>query len=105
MGWRHFAKLRQHPPQRHRRPHNFFIGGRPADLFSQRKVFFPQLLFFSLAIMNISTSCTPANEVATIVEQRVIPDQEPSVPAVFPPDPYFVLPRGSTREAVSPRFA
>ena len=75
--------MRQNGPKRRRGADDLLEHRRAIDLFAQREVLASDAVFSSLAVVDVSSGGIPADDMAVVVAERVVADQEPTILSVF----------------------
>src|SRR5437762_3707121 len=89
IGGCHLGHLSKHFAKRFRRTDDVLEHRIPIYLLAQRKIFVTRSFFHSDAFMNIGTSCIPACHLSLLIAERVVPNEEPTVLAIFPKRAHF----------------
>jgi hypothetical protein len=73
----------QHGPERGRRADDLLEHRRAIDLFAQREILAQDAVFGALALVDVSPGGIPPDDMAVVVANRVVADQEPAILPVF----------------------
>src|SRR6266478_2074928 len=80
--WRNFGDARQYRLQSRRSPDDLFKHGGFVDFLSQRHVFLLQPLLGPPAILYISAGDIPAEDLALVVADGIVPSEKPKVASI-----------------------
>src|SRR5438093_5208807 len=84
IGGCNLGHLSKHFAKHIRRTDDVLEHRSPTYLLAQRSILVPCSLFLSNAFMNIGTGRIPTNHLSLLISERVVPNQEPAVLAIFP---------------------
>src|SRR4029077_1911257 len=102
--WRHLCHLRQHAAKWFGRPNDLFEHRGTVDFFTQHEIFIVRPFLAAFAVVNVRCRCVPANNVALLIEEWVVSDEEPTIPPILPEHAIFHFKRLATFQARLPLF-
>src|SRR5712672_1336667 len=105
IGGGHFHNVGEHALQGWRRSHNLLKHECLIELLPQRKVFVTHPLLDLLAILDIRSSCVPANNVPLVVAKRIVADKKPAIFTVLSKSSLLKFKRLTARERVNALLA
>src|SRR5258708_36990128 len=101
----HLVDLAEHLTQRFRGADYVLKHLVTIDLLSQRDSFVSQAVFGSFTVLDVRPCCIPTNDLSALVQQRVVPDQEPPILTGPSQRPLLVLELSGTGDAFVPFLA
>src|SRR5580658_4366763 len=98
VGGGHFYDTGEDSFQGRRRAHHFLKHEDLIDLLSQSEVLLPRFLLRLFAIVDVSTGRIPADDFSSLITQRVVLDEEPTILTISAPHSPFVREWDASRD-------